>query len=155
MLIECRYVADRLYFRCRVALSPSFTVNSQDPAGCPCPLNSTLCAAQVSTRCFLYPVHTSGAFLLTPSLSASIYLVRIADKLELNFALTWPDWKSFSQVNLRLLARQYDLAARLLTACDTDSPLTAEERVRTCLSFRMLVSSTELACCSLACVSRP
>lgn len=56
------------------------------------------------TRYYVYPVHVSGAFLSTPSLSSALYMVL-----------------------LRLLAREYIFASRLLTSCHTDQPLTNEE----------------------------
>ena len=52
----------------------------------------------------MYPVHVSGAFLTTPSLSSALYMVL-----------------------LRLLAREYIFASRLLTSCHTDQALTVEE----------------------------
>ena len=58
----------------------------------------------VKTRYYVYPVHVSGAFLTTPSLSSALYMVL-----------------------LRLLAREYIFASRLLTSCHTDQALTEEE----------------------------
>src|SRR5262245_38879411 len=91
-------------------MAPNYTVN---PINIPnCPFSTELHyqrfypPAEVRTHVFVYPVHMSGAFLLTPTLSSALYLVV-----------------------LRLLARSYDLASRLITICDTDSPMSAEEKV--------------------------
>ena len=52
----------------------------------------------METRFFIYPVHLSGAFLLTSSLSSAFYLVLV-----------------------RLMKREYEQAARLITACFIDT----------------------------------
>ena len=77
-----------------------------------CPLSTELVpsprdsawASMVETRYFVYPVHSSGTFLLTQTLVASFYLAL-----------------------LRLFSRQYELAARIITSCHKDSALTKEE----------------------------
>jgi hypothetical protein len=60
--------------------------------------------ASIQSRFWLYPVHISGCYFTSPSLSASLYLVL-----------------------LMLLRRQYAEASRLLATCFKDSPFTAEE----------------------------
>jgi hypothetical protein len=86
-----------------------------------CPLNSELVLTsstpeepdrwQTSNWCtfadsrfWLYPVHVSGSYLTTPSLSAALYLVLIM-----------------------IMRRQYAEASKLLANCFTDTPLTREE----------------------------
>jgi len=56
------------------------------------------------TRHYLYPIHRSRQFLFATSLASSLYLLL-----------------------LRLLARKYDSAFRLCTACTSDQPLSDEE----------------------------
>ncbi|KAH3756032.1 nxn protein [Pelomyxa schiedti] len=56
-------------------------------------------------RYFLYPVHTSKTFLLTPSLSSLLYLIL-----------------------LRVLNREYATAFRLIEGCYVDTTFTADER---------------------------
>ena len=61
-------------------------------------------AVSVATRFYIYPVHLSGAFLQSPSLSATIYLVLV-----------------------HLMRRAYFAASRWASHCFTDVPLSQEE----------------------------
>jgi hypothetical protein len=78
-----------------------------------CPFSSELVlersreawARHVKSHVYVYPVHMSAAFCSPPSLGSAFYLCV-----------------------LRLLAREYALASRLVTACVTDVPFSAEER---------------------------
>ena len=56
------------------------------------------------SRHYLYPVHISHTFISCPSVGAALYLLL-----------------------LRLLARQYDAAARVAPLCVSDATLSAEE----------------------------
>ena len=76
----------------------------------------------VKTRFGVYPIHISGAFTLTPSLSSAFYLVL-----------------------LRLFAREYDLAARLITTCSTDTAFNEEEKAFSLLCFHCLRSDCVLS----------
>ena len=58
-----------------------------------------------SARCYLYPVHSSRAFLQTPSLDSALYLLL-----------------------LRFLARDYEGAARLCDACAVDVAFSPQQR---------------------------
>jgi len=58
----------------------------------------------METRFFLYPVHTSHTFLLTPTQSSAVYLIL-----------------------LRLLARQYTEAYKLVQSCEADMKLSESE----------------------------
>eukprot|EP00466_Bigelowiella_natans_P015194 jgi/Bigna1/85176/estExt_fgenesh1_pg.C_20373 len=60
---------------------------------------------QVKTRYYVYPIHLSGTFVLSRSLSASFYLLL-----------------------LRLMARDYAAASKLLSTCSTDTAFTEEEK---------------------------
>jgi thiol-disulfide isomerase/thioredoxin len=62
-------------------------------------------AKNVETRFYIYPVHLSGAFLLTSSLSSAFYLVLI-----------------------RLMKRDYEQAAQLISSCFTDTAFSPEEK---------------------------
>jgi hypothetical protein len=60
---------------------------------------------RVKTRFYVYPVHASSAFVLTPNLASALYLVV-----------------------LRLLARDYERVSRLIASCATDTAFSDEER---------------------------
>eukprot|EP00467_Chlorarachnion_reptans_P010822 CAMPEP_0114525784 /NCGR_PEP_ID=MMETSP0109-20121206/22631_1 /TAXON_ID=29199 /ORGANISM="Chlorarachnion reptans, Strain CCCM449" /LENGTH=5518 /DNA_ID=CAMNT_0001707433 /DNA_START=63 /DNA_END=16619 /DNA_ORIENTATION=+ len=62
-------------------------------------------AEQVKTRYYVYPIHLSGTFVLSQSLSASLYLLI-----------------------LRLMARDYIAASKLISTCATDTAFSDEEK---------------------------
>jgi hypothetical protein len=103
----------------RQVLVPSYELKRVSIGSCP--LNSELVLTSSSpeeperwhesdwckntaSRFWMYPVHVSGSYLTTPSLSAALYLVLIM-----------------------LMRRQYAEASRLLANCFTDTPLTKQE----------------------------
>ncbi|KDO28986.1 hypothetical protein SPRG_20090 [Saprolegnia parasitica CBS 223.65] len=59
----------------------------------------------METRYYLYPVHASQTFVLTPSLSSTLYLILLA-----------------------LMNRQYKSAAQYIATCHVDVPFTDEEQ---------------------------
>lgn len=94
----------------RFLMVPNYGVSRPKVRSCPFSTmlvmdRSNTWSDNVKTRYYVYPLHVSGAFVTTPSLSSSLYLVL-----------------------LRLLAREYILVSRLLTSCHTDQPLSKEER---------------------------
>jgi hypothetical protein len=60
--------------------------------------------SKLAQRCYVYPIHASNGLMFTSSVASALYLLL-----------------------LRLLSRQYELAFRLIDACVSDTPLTAEE----------------------------
>eukprot|EP00941_MAST-03F_sp_MAST-3F-sp1_P005353 g5353.t1 len=90
-------VANHDLHRPRVKGNP-FTV------GVACDRSSVGWQTVMQTRYYLYPVHTSAAFLVRPTLSSSLYIVL-----------------------LKFLGRDYSAAFRLACAVSTDVDFTAEE----------------------------
>jgi len=58
----------------------------------------------MASRFFLYPVHNSHTFLVTPTLSSAMYLIL-----------------------LRMMSRQYELAFRVVQSCEADRKLAPDE----------------------------
>ncbi len=75
------------------------------------------------TRFYLYPVHVSRTFLLSPTLSSSLYLVL-----------------------LRVLSRQYAEAFRLIAACQADLRFSDEEAYVACEQFEALNNDSHPDC---------